>query len=83
MKCSVCNRILQQDARFCDYCGTPVPETREQGLGLNKKFLFISILASIGITLPVTLVAMGYGLPLFFGGLFLPFFFVRKRKSKP
>lgn len=85
MKCKVCGRTLPEDARYCDYCGAKMPEEhqiQEQEGNLNKKLLVTSILASLGISAAITLIAMGFGIPLFIGGLFLPFFFVRKKVLK-
>ena len=84
MKCESCGRILQEDARYCDFCGSKIPEgqQREEYEGfLNKKLLFTSIMASLGLTVVITMIAMGFGVPLFIGGLFLPFFFIKKKKK--
>lgn len=83
MKCAVCGRTLQEDARFCDFCGNSLPQKEEQKeTSLNKKLLFLSILGSLGLTIVITLIAQGFGMPLFFGGLFLPFFFRSKSIKK-
>jgi len=84
MKCQVCGRTLQEDARYCDYCGANVPDESQEETTqtLNKRLLVTSILASLGITVVITLIAMGFGIPLFIGGLFLPFFFVKKKVLK-
>lgn len=83
MNCHACGRELKDDARFCDFCGAKVPEQEQQyENGLNKKLLLTGLLASIGVTVAITMIAMGFGLPLFFGGLFLPFFFVKKKKKQ-
>lgn len=87
MRCEVCGRILSVDSRFCDFCGTKLPdepaiqkENGESGSVLNTKLLVYSILISLGATLLISLLITKSGIPLFIGGLFLPFFFIKKKK---
>lgn len=84
MNCSVCGRNLKEDSRYCDFCGTKIlretnaemePVTFDTGVLL--KWLLISVLVTAGITL----IAKGIGIPLLFGGLFLPFFFKKKKQQ--
>ena len=81
MNCHVCGRALREDSRYCDFCGASVIQEFQAESGqksfdtpLLLKWLFISL----AITVIITLVAHGAGIPLLFGGLFLPFFFRRK-----
>jgi hypothetical protein len=83
MNCTVCGRNLQEDSRYCDFCGTQVPEeikSEPEVKTLDTKLLFKWIFISIFITVAITLIANGVGIPILFGGLFLPFFFKRKKK---
>lgn len=82
MNCNVCGRTLQEDARFCDFCGNPVPEEPQESTELNKTLLLKWVLISLFVTIGITLILMGFGLPVFIGGLFLPFFFARKKVIK-
>jgi len=83
MKCKVCGRQLREDSNYCDFCGAKVPEQpaeeSEYKKVLDVNFLLIGVLVSIGITLLITLIVSGAGVPIFFGGLFLPFFFKMKK----
>lgn len=85
MQCEVCQRTLKEDARYCDFCGAPVseaaPEAQEPG-EIDKKLLFTGIFISLGVTVVINLIAVVFGFPLFFGGLFLPFFFIRKKRQQ-
>lgn len=85
MKCTVCGRELREDSRFCDYCSAPVSreeKTESQALSFNYKALIFGILLSIFLTLVITGAARAFGLPILFGGLFLPFFFITKKKKQ-
>lgn len=87
MKCSECGRELREDSKFCDYCGSLVKnkvvnEEIKSQLSLNKSALLSGILASVLITLLISGLAGAFGIPLLFGGLFLPFFFMRKKKEQ-
>ena len=85
MDCVVCRRNLKDDSRYCDFCGTKVPETTKSeadtktiDMNIILKWIFISIV----VTVAITLIARGLGLPILFGGLFLPFFFKRAKKQQ-
>ena len=83
MNCNVCGKNLNEDSRYCDFCGAKVFEETNSGAepkALDTQILFKWILISIFITVAITLIAQGFGLPILFGGLFLPFFFKRKNK---
>jgi|GEM_PF-2016240 len=85
MKCTVCGRKLREDSRFCDYCSTPVSKKEEQEnqpLSFNYKVLIFGILLSIFLTLVITGTARAFGLPILFCSLFLPFFFIAKKKKQ-
>jgi len=87
MKCETCGRQLKEDSRYCDFCGTKVSEElQEQQQEYKKVFdtnlLLKGILVSIGITAVISLIISGLGLPIIFGGLFLPFFFKKKKIEK-
>jgi hypothetical protein len=80
MKCSNCLRELQPDSRYCDWCGTKVEEKPvKSSKSFNTKLLIICIIFSVIITVIITKIAGMAGIPLLFGGLFLPFFW----KNKP
>ena len=84
MNCNVCGRNLKEDSRYCDFCGTKVMEelkTKPEPQTLDKKLLFKWIFISIFITALITLIAKGIGVPILFGGLFLPFFFKPEKKN--
>jgi membrane-bound ClpP family serine protease len=84
MNCEVCGRELQEDSRFCDFCGEKIPEKEqhpeEYKTVLASKPLLTGILISLGITVIIILIMSGLGFPFIFGGLFLPFFFIRRKK---
>jgi len=83
MNCAVCGRNLNEDSKYCDFCGTKIPEeinSDAESKALDTKLLFKWIFISIFITFAITLIANGVGLPILFGGLFLPFFFKRSKK---
>jgi hypothetical protein len=88
MRCEVCGRQLREDAKYCDSCGAKIQivpqnlaEPTESVLDWN--FLLLGILLSVGITVLITVLFSKSGMPVFFGGLFLPFFFRRVPKKKP
>ena len=84
MKCKFCGRELQQDSQFCDICGNRAVEENHDNvkMGFNKHALIMGILISVLITIAITGFAKAFGLPLLFGGLFLPFFWNIKKNSK-
>lgn len=85
MKCPVCGRELKEDSKFCDWCSTPVQsqqKSEEKAFSFDYKALIIGILISIFLTLLITGTARAFGLPILFGGLFLPFFFFYTRSNK-
>jgi len=49
---------------------------------LDKKLLVTGILISLALTVIITLIARKFGVSLFFVGIFLPFFFYRKKIAK-
>jgi len=81
MQCKYCNRELKEDSRFCDYCGNPVIiENQEKAkFELDKSALIKGIAISVGVTVLITAAISGIGLPVLFGGLFLPFFWKAKK----
>ncbi len=84
MNCQFCGRNLKEDSRFCDFCGVKVALEESppflSGKGsLDVQFLLKGIVISIIITAAITILFKGFGLPVFFGGLFLPFFFRKKK----
>ncbi len=82
--CNVCGRILKNDSKYCDFCGTKIPEnlnTEAEIQVLDIKLLLKWLLISIFITVLFAIITKNIGLPIFLGGLFLPFFF-RKKKQK-
>ncbi|MFH0702760.1 MAG: hypothetical protein V2B14_04380 [bacterium] len=80
MKCTECERELKEDSKFCDWCGNIVPhDSKPPEVSLNTSVLLAGILFSIFITLLVMLLAKAFGLSLLFGGLFLPFLWLKKR----
>jgi predicted nucleic acid-binding Zn ribbon protein len=83
MKCTECGRELREDSRFCDQCGSKVLQKEEKSeTRFNIHALLGGILFSILLTLLITGLAQGSGIPLIFGGLFLPFFWWRIKKSE-
>lgn len=82
MLCKRCNRQLKENSKFCDFCGTSVDFDIENKKSLNKnilvKWIFISITATILLSFIFSLV----GLNLFFAGIFLPFFWIKNKKSE-
>lgn len=85
MKCEQCGRELREDSQFCDKCGSKAPEKRviqEIESKFNYRALALGIFFSILITLLVTGTAQSFGIPLFFGGFFLPFFWWKIKKTK-
>lgn len=86
MRCYVCGRELKDDARFCDYCGAmtqsfSIKTTEQEETVFDWNFLFLGILISAGATILISLLFSQFGVPVFFGGLFLPFFFRRMPKK--
>ena len=83
MKCSQCGRELREDSQFCDQCGRKVERNPEEKIEskFNVSALMLGILFSILVTLLITAVARAMGIPLIFGGLFLPFFWWQISKS--
>ena len=85
MDCVLCKRNLKDDSKYCDFCGSKVTETiklqaDEKTIDMNilLKWIFISIF----ITVAITLIAKGFGIPILFGGLFLPFFYKRAKNQQ-
>ena len=84
MNCKICGRNLNEDSRYCDFCGTKVPDelkTEAESQTLDTKLLLKWLFISIFITAAITLIAKGVGFPILFGGLFLPFFFKRRKNN--
>jgi predicted nucleic acid-binding Zn ribbon protein len=82
MKCTNCSRELNEDSRYCDQCGATVEqEPTAVKRTFDKKLLLFGIVISILVTLIITNTAGIIGFPLFFGGLFLPFFWDIKKKD--
>ena len=81
MRCPYCNRELKDDSRFCDICGREIQQTdeKQKTYGFNYRLLAVSIGVSILVTILVSGTASIFGLPLLFGGLFLPFFWKKKK----
>ena len=50
-------------------------------MGFNTQALIMGILISVLLTLIITGSARAFGLPLLFGGLFLPFFWYKKNRG--
>jgi len=78
MQCSQCGRELREDSLFCDQCGNPVQLKQGEKNEFSSLALLAGILFSILITIAVTGSARALGIPLIFGGLFLPFFWWKK-----
>ena len=84
MNCNLCGRNLNEDSRYCDFCGTKVPDelnSKSEPRTLDSKLLLKWLFISIFITAAITLIAKGVGFPILFGGLFLPFFFKRRKNN--
>jgi len=83
MQCEKCGRELREDSKFCDFCGNIVEKKQhEQSVStFNINALIIGILISIIITVIISGTARIFGLPIFFGGLFLPLFWHRIKKG--
>ena len=83
MKCKICGRQLKKDSKYCDFCGVKVSEELQGQQEYKKVFdtamLLKGILISVGITVVISFIISGFGLPVIFGGLFLPFFFKKKK----
>lgn len=83
MQCTECQRELKDDSKFCDQCGAKVFQIYKEKT--ESQFNTTALLAGILFSIFVTLLVMGsaqiLGIPLIFGGLFLPFFWWRKKKS--
>jgi predicted nucleic acid-binding Zn ribbon protein len=79
MQCSQCGRELREDSQFCDQCGNPVEQKTKERQELSHLALLAGILFSVLLTLAVTGAARSLGIPLIFGGLFLPFFWWKKK----
>jgi len=82
MKCPRCGRELREDSVFCDQCGAKVEPQSKEKTEFNTNALVMGIIISVVITLLVTLIARSIGIPLIFGGLFLPFFWWRVKSNK-
>lgn len=83
MNCPVCGRELKEDSIFCDICSSPIQKTlKNEKMSFNPQILFLGILVSIVLTAVVSVFSKTFGLPILFGGLFLPFFFSRKKITK-
>lgn len=84
MNCTVCGRNLNEDSKYCDFCGTKISEAIKSEIEpkiLDIKLLFKWIFISLFITIVIALITKGLGVPILFGGLFLPFFFKKKFKK--
>ncbi len=83
MNCKYCQRKLKEDSRFCDYCGNPVifENNEKTKFELDKSALIKGLAISLGITFIITAIISGFGLPILFSGLFLPFFWKIKKKE--
>lgn len=82
MRCAECGRELREDSQFCDRCGALQRKEEKIESKFNVSALLSGILFSILITVIITGIAQGLGVPLIFGGLFLPFFWWRIKKTK-
>jgi predicted nucleic acid-binding Zn ribbon protein len=85
LNCSVCGRELKEDSIFCDMCSNPVEKTtknQDKKISFNHQALFLGIFFSIIITAVVSVFTKTLGLPILFGGLFLPFLFSIKKNKK-
>lgn len=83
MLCKYCQRELKDDSKFCNYCGNPVrfENNEKKKFELDKSLLIKGLAISLGITFLITAIISGFGLPILFGGLFLPFFWKIKEKE--
>ncbi len=83
--CPYCSRQLRQDSDFCDKCGGKVSFDTQIDSNVQDVFdtqlLLKWILISVVITLLVSMFFGVAGLPIFIGGLFLPFFWLRKKNE--
>lgn len=84
LNCPVCGRELKEDSIFCDMCSQPVEKITEkqEKISFNHQVLFLGIFFSIIITAVVSVFTKTLGLPVLFGGLFLPFLFSIKKNKK-
>ncbi|MFA6989150.1 MAG: zinc ribbon domain-containing protein [Candidatus Gastranaerophilaceae bacterium] len=82
MKCPNCLRELHPDSRYCDWCGTKIEEPVKAQKTFNTELLIFGIVFSVVITFIVTKIAGIAGIPLIFGGLFLPFFWKNSNGKK-
>jgi len=81
MNCQNCGRTLNEDSKFCDQCGQRVIKECEEKV-LDTKYLMNGLVISILLTIIVTGAAAAFGLPIFFGALFLPLFWRFKFKDE-
>jgi len=86
MRCPACGRELKEDSKFCDQCGSViVPEEDNTGANIesnfNLRFLLGGILFSILCSILISGLTHSLGIPLLFGGLFLPFFWFKRKKD--
>jgi hypothetical protein len=82
MNCKKCNRELKDESNYCDNCGNPVKTGQLPEKEFDTNFLIGSILFSIIATFAVTAILAELGMPIIFGGLFLPFFWNLKKKIR-
>lgn len=84
MNCNNCGKTLTKDSRFCHYCGKEVITNTNKKLKTEFNFsaLIYGILLSILITLLLYYFSKMLGLPIFIGGIFLPFLWRKVVKSK-
>ncbi len=83
INCPKCSRELLPDSRFCDWCGYKIEHYPifEQNV-LNKKVLVGGLAFSVLLTFIISSFAGFLGLPLLFGGLFLPFLWNSKKNEE-
>ena len=84
MRCKVCGRELKEDSKFCDWCGSEVQEEKPERnkRSFNTSLLLSGLFLSLLISIIISGSAAAFGVPLLFGGLFLPFFWRVKKVPK-
>ena len=78
--CPACRQPNPENARYCMQCGTPLerpaPET-----GQLKPRLDIFALSLLGSLILTVILSVILGWPVFILGAFLPFFWLRRKRS--
>ncbi len=78
--CPACRQANPEEARYCMQCATPLEQT-PKGTGELRPRMNIFAFSLIGSLVLTLILSMVFGLPVFILGAFLPFFWLRRKRS--